>query len=407
MRNKLGSGYGARASARSSSAIRRAPATRSLETYRGHRVRHREYIADVNSSSSFAFQAFGINPADAGTFPWLSQIAQQYEEYKFNYLKFVYVTTCTDSVAVTTTNWSLGAIMMATEYNSLNPPFANKQQMDSYQGAVSCKPSVSCEHIVNCTPHHAPMDIMYTRTTHFTSSAAFGNLLQYDLGQFYFATQGQKQDTPGPIGELWVEYDVTLMKPRINPLVSQTSPVMDFYSSVATAPSGTNPLPGSLTLLGSTTAGVTSGPNGFVNITSSTGGVTAVPLNTYGSSITIGATTDKTTLNFNPEDPPGTVVQVTYRVIGTAAACVPFVLTGNMVNCTGHSLSGVTSALAAQTAFLEVLYFIKTSVGAWGWSPSTAGVVAVLPTAATMFSVWVSYANGFVNPLFSNGLFPI
>jgi len=48
----------------------------NLKNHKGNvRISHREYIAQVQGSTGFVNRAFPIQPADAATFPWLSQIA--------------------------------------------------------------------------------------------------------------------------------------------------------------------------------------------------------------------------------------------------------------------------------------------------------------------------------------------
>ena len=95
-------------------------------------MRHREYITDIYSSSgpantpsTFGNLVYPINPGDAKTFPWLSTIADKFEQYRIEGMVFEYKSLYSD--AVVTQNGSIGSIVLATEYNSGAPAFTSKQ----------------------------------------------------------------------------------------------------------------------------------------------------------------------------------------------------------------------------------------------------------------------------------------
>lgn len=181
---------------------------------RSTRVKHREYITDITSSSSantFKITTFPINPGLNQTFPWLSQVAENYEEYKIHGMIFEYKTTSSD--ALNSTNTALGSVMMATQYNSVAPTFINKQQMDNYEFACSTKPSMSIMHPIECEARETPMDVLYTRAN--TTVVSNVDIRMYDLGKFSIASTGL-QGTSVNIGELWCSYDIELIKPRMS-----------------------------------------------------------------------------------------------------------------------------------------------------------------------------------------------
>ena len=80
-------------------------------------LRHREYLGAITSSSSansFKIQTYPLNPAQSDTFPWLSTIAQNYEEYRPNGMMFEFRSTASDAIA-SSTNLALGQVMMCTQ----------------------------------------------------------------------------------------------------------------------------------------------------------------------------------------------------------------------------------------------------------------------------------------------------
>lgn len=177
-------------------------------------VRHREYIGDVSSTIAFTNTTYSINPALSTTFPWLSTIAQNFEEYDFKQLVFQFKSTSAD--ALNSTNTALGTVVGATIYNSVNPAFTSKQQMENYEFAKSCKPSEDQVFPVECAHGENPVEQLYTRDTAVPVGA---DPRLYDLGTFQLATVGSQ--AAAVIGELWVSYTVELYKPKLDTPGSQ------------------------------------------------------------------------------------------------------------------------------------------------------------------------------------------
>jgi hypothetical protein len=186
----------------------------------GHetRVRHREYIKDIvvpSTPSAFSLQSFVINPGQSQTFPWLASIAQNYQQYKVNGLVFEFVTLSSDITA----GGALGSMILATQYDSNANVYPDKIHMENSEYAVSCKPSVSQLHAVECDPSLTSVPIKYIRSINDTSTQFDSRM--YDLGLFQVATQGLPGSSGNVLGELWVSYDVSLYKPEIGSQVFQ------------------------------------------------------------------------------------------------------------------------------------------------------------------------------------------
>lgn len=193
---------------------------------------HREYITDIISSTGFASQTFRINPAIADTFPWLSSVAQNYEQYVVQGMVFEFKST--SATAVSSTNTSLGTVVMATQYNSLAPSFTNKQQMENYEFCQSSVPSKSILHPIECDPAQTQCGGIFNMYNPTDSS---GDTRLYDVGKFTIATQGM-QAANANIGELWVSYKICLLKPRLQSVQS----VGDWYQLDAASVGAPHPL---------------------------------------------------------------------------------------------------------------------------------------------------------------------
>lgn len=193
------------------------------------RIQHREYITDILSTTDFAVTEYQINPALTVSFPWLSRIAQQFEQYRINGMIYEFKSGSSDSL--NSTNTALGYVIGAVEYNALANSFTNKLEMENAIFCSSTKPSLSMITAVECAPSQTPLPLLYTRLGFENLSAS--DLRLYDLGRFSLATVGQ-QAVGSNIGELWVSYDIQLFKTRfIPPGVSIPTFSTTFVNTVA------------------------------------------------------------------------------------------------------------------------------------------------------------------------------
>lgn len=173
-------------------------------------VRHREYLRDILNTTDFKNISFDLNPGITSTFPWLSQIAMSFSQYRFRGLVFEFKTTSSDTVLSSAASTSLGTVVMATQYNALDTPFTNKFEMENWEYSVSTKPSLSCMHPIECAKSQTPVSLLWTR-----NGPKPGDERLYDLGNFNIATVGM-QGEPGlsAIGELWCSYEIEFFKPQ-------------------------------------------------------------------------------------------------------------------------------------------------------------------------------------------------
>lgn len=180
----------------------------------GTLIRHREYLSDVITSDvagQFKLQSYRINPGLENCFPWLAQVASNYEQYSFEGLIFEFRSMSGD--AITGTNTALGSVVMATNYNTLEPNFDSKSAMENHEFGASCKPSCDMMHPIECAPKLTPVTELYVRTD-ANIIPTDGDPRLYDWGNFQIATVGA-QGTSVNLGELWCSYQVRLIKPRL------------------------------------------------------------------------------------------------------------------------------------------------------------------------------------------------
>jgi len=191
-------------------------------------VRHREYLGPVVTSSvagEFKINSYPLNPAQSKTFPWLSAIAAQFEEYKPNGLMFEYKSTASDAIA-SSTNLALGQCMLCTQYDPTDPEFISDVQLLNYTWAQSGKVSDNIQHFVECDPKQSPLSHLYTREGAPSDDA---DLRFSDFGRFSIATSGL-QGTNVQIGQLWVTYEFIMYKPKLGDAGAEAGGWFHYYN---------------------------------------------------------------------------------------------------------------------------------------------------------------------------------
>jgi hypothetical protein len=196
------------------------------------RIRHREYIQDVVTgpvAGVFNNTALNINPGLASLFPYLASIAQNYEEYRIRGMVIEFVS----STSPYNTNGAMGTLILSMEYNPLAPPYTSKPQMENSAEAVSARFDKNMMYGVECSAFFQNMYLVRYQTA--------SPLSAYDVGTFQFATAPASTfPVNSVVGELWVSYDVELMRPRISParfgIMHYVGPTMG--QSITTIPTG-------------------------------------------------------------------------------------------------------------------------------------------------------------------------
>jgi len=203
--------------------------TFSSDGRRGIRVADREYLGDIVSSSTvgaFNLQSYRINPADPYTFPWLSVIANQFEEWEPHGLVFEFVSTSSDYSGGA--SQALGTIISATDYDPVDSPPTTKLVMENLDYSLSEKCSNSMLHGVECDPKERPTLSYYT-----AYSAPSTDLRLHDHGNFFIASVGVPTAST-TLGELWVSYDMSFYKKQLVSGQIGTT-ISDFYAYAKTS----------------------------------------------------------------------------------------------------------------------------------------------------------------------------
>jgi len=179
------------------------------------RIRHREYISDVSmNGAAFTLTNIAVNPGLASSFPYLSAVAQNFQEYSFKGLVFEYKTTSATALA-SGSNTAMGSVMLAAQYRADASSFTNKTQLLNEMWSVDTVPSASVILPVECSPVETILPRQYVRT-----GAVTGDIKLFDLCSLSVATSGGQSGQTNVVGELWVSYDVELSKPQLGSTVA-------------------------------------------------------------------------------------------------------------------------------------------------------------------------------------------
>ncbi len=179
------------------------PRIQYSSTGRECRVVHKEFITNVVGSVNFTTPIqVQLNPGLVGSFPWLSNIANNFEQYRVNALRFCYMTRTGTSVP--------GSVLMYPDYDAADSAPLTEQIASAYAEIVEDAPWKDNMCILRPAGMHALGPRKFIRN----SAVAASDIKTYDVGTFYLSTV---DGTAVPWGKVWIEYDISFYEPQLNP----------------------------------------------------------------------------------------------------------------------------------------------------------------------------------------------
>lgn len=173
-----------------------------------HHVIHTELLyGTLAGATSFTVQQFlRINPG-LPMFVFLSDIAKNFEQYRFNRLSFEFMPISATS--------SKGSVMFSPNFDASDPrPVTERQALNNVYGVSS----VSWRRLICDLPSK---QLNATANRHYVRTCAVaGDLKTYDVCTMAICTNDQA-DTDS-IGKIFVHYDVELYLPQTDPSPSTT-----------------------------------------------------------------------------------------------------------------------------------------------------------------------------------------
>lgn len=168
-------------------------------------IKHRELLSNVQGTIAFNVgQSIPVQPGLSNSFPWLSIMAQGWEEYKFRSIKYCYYTR--------TGSTTVGSVAIAPDYDAADIAPLTEQAVSAYAGAVEDAPWKD----IKCTLKASSLSGALGRR-HFIRTGdvpANSDIKTYDVANVFVCTVDASADAI-PWGKLWVEYDVDFYIPQI------------------------------------------------------------------------------------------------------------------------------------------------------------------------------------------------
>jgi hypothetical protein len=169
-----------------------------------------EYLGDISPTDLFNITRYPLNPGQSKTFPWLYNIAKNFEQWKPHGIAFYFRSLSSPNVLSEAPNTSLGAVVLSTQYDPKDPAFESKVDMENYWCTGSGPPYKDQIHPVECAKNQTLLNELLVRVGDLNDA----DLSFYDLGNFDIATVGCPGEA-GTIGELWITYCIEFMKPKV------------------------------------------------------------------------------------------------------------------------------------------------------------------------------------------------
>jgi len=175
------------------------------------RVQHREFvdymIPTQGALSAFSPKSYPLNPGQDETFSWLSNLALNWESYKFHKLAFHYVPRVPTSQA--------GSFLMAPDYDAADVAPLDEFTIMSYESAKES--SVWAPLTINLDLK----SLAGGRSRHFVRTGALAanlDIKTYDCGNLWVVFDANDSSSSGvAFGKLFVEYDVEFFTPQLPP----------------------------------------------------------------------------------------------------------------------------------------------------------------------------------------------
>lgn len=189
------------------------------------RLKKREYVMDLFNETSVnrpgitfrkisgsnglltTIASIAVNAGLGGVFPWLSSAASCFEQFVFHTLKFEYVPSCGTS--------TVGAVALAPSYDPNRTTSTNYFDKTDYLDRVGTVRTPVWSG-ASCSLPSSKLNSAYK--SHFvrSSSATVSDLARTDPAVLDIIKEGTSLNSQDNVGELWVEYDVSLKIPKGN-----------------------------------------------------------------------------------------------------------------------------------------------------------------------------------------------
>jgi hypothetical protein len=160
-------------------------------------------------TNAFSRHSYTVTPTNDIFFPWLARIAARFQEWQL--LGLVVELRTTSSIISAGATPGLGTVSAAFNYDVYSNLPTTKVQVSNMQYAVSGPPNQSIMIPLECDPAQNA-----ARVLHIDQGQSGLDRHFYDFARLDIVTQGSQADYEGAM-EIWVTYDILLIKPDLDP----------------------------------------------------------------------------------------------------------------------------------------------------------------------------------------------
>lgn len=176
-------------------------------------------IGGVDTPNVFTFR---LNPTDQTTFPWLSPIAKNFQQWRPHGIVFELVSA--SGAAVASTNAALGTFSIGTQYDVNAEAFSTKRVLLNSHFATSARVSDDQMHPVECRREDIVGNLLFTDPE--LVDPQWEPRLD-DLGITTIWASGSQASYVA--AQLWVTYEIELIKPKMQPAPAGGISAIDQY----------------------------------------------------------------------------------------------------------------------------------------------------------------------------------
>lgn len=190
------------------------------------RMSRREYITDIIPQAGWSVFKLAINPGDSKSFPWLSGVARNFEKYVINKLTIEYKTGQSSIIP--------GKIQLGPDFDPSDPSPMSKKELLTY--TLACDGPVWQNFSLDI-----PKGYLMNQKKYYVRSngQVVNDLKLYDACNVFIGSDANSTEL-SYLGEIWINYDITLYEPQA-PILTNDLQSLGKYYRFNTGVSNNNP----------------------------------------------------------------------------------------------------------------------------------------------------------------------
>lgn len=169
------------------------------------RLRHTEFLGEVEGNTSFQVKSYALNPGLEKTFPWLHKQARGWQFYRFNKLTVRFVTRSPSDTA--------GSLIYVIDYRSQDPKPTNESQATNAYGSREGAVWRNLSQGLNLKTAG-----LVSAWKQVRAAATAEDLINFDAGRLHVCTVGIDGTAPPnqrALGKLYLDFEVEFSTPEL------------------------------------------------------------------------------------------------------------------------------------------------------------------------------------------------